>query len=101
MTVSTGGNPALAAKIRDELERAIDPRWITMAQFLQSLRPKIRSHRLLDFDELSRVAPSRRREIFRDLATDESIDLLAAHGEKAMIDHMIAKFPELAEIFRA
>jgi precorrin-2 dehydrogenase/sirohydrochlorin ferrochelatase len=93
VTVSTGGSPALAAKIRDQIERAIDPRWITMAQFLQSLRPRIRSHPSL--------APSRRREIFRALASDESIERLATAGEPAMIQWLSEKFPELAEILRA
>ena len=43
VAVSTGSSPALAAKVRDELARHVDPRWTKMAEAMRILRPKIRA----------------------------------------------------------
>jgi siroheme synthase (precorrin-2 oxidase/ferrochelatase) len=90
VTVSTGGSPALAAKIRDAIEKSIDPCWIAMAQAMQTLRPKIRS--------ISSLAPSRRKEIFRRLASDQAIETLNATGMDGLLRWLRESFEELKQI---
>jgi precorrin-2 dehydrogenase / sirohydrochlorin ferrochelatase len=87
ITVSTGGSPALAAKMRDAIASSIDPRWIAMAGLMQTLRPRI--HRI------ETLTPSRRREIFRYLASDEAIDTLASHGDDGLRTSLAKRFPEI------
>ena len=87
ITVSTGGSPALAAKLRDAIEPSIDERWIAMAKLMQTLRPRIHA--------IESLSPSRRREIFRYLASDEAIDTLASHGEQVLGMSLVQRFPEI------
>ncbi len=71
VTVSTAGNPALSAKVRDKLVKMIDRRWIALADAMQQLRPRI----------LKEVSdPARRREIFRAMADEEALDVLTREG---------------------
>jgi precorrin-2 dehydrogenase / sirohydrochlorin ferrochelatase len=93
VTVSTGGSPALAAKMRDAIEQSIDPRWIKMAEMMQLLRPKILA--------ASSLAPSRRKEIFRELASDEALNILQSGGQDALYDWLIKSFSELKNLQRA
>src|SRR5207249_3586946 len=72
VTVSTGGSPALAAKLRDTIEQNLDERFVKMAELMQMLRPKIHA--------IQSLALSRRREVFRALASDEALDVLHAGG---------------------
>jgi len=90
VTISTGGSPALAAKIRDALEKSIDPRWIAMSGAMQTLRPKIRA--------IASLAPSRRKEIFRALASDEAIDTVQSDGMQGLLRWLQQNFEELGEI---
>ncbi len=93
VTVSTGGSPALAAKMRDAIEQSIDPRCIKMAETMQLLRPKILA--------APSLAPSRRREIFRELASDEALQTLESGGRDALYEWLEKSFPELNNIQRA
>lgn len=71
VTVSTAGNPALSAKVRDRLAKTIDRRWINLADAMAELRPRI----LREYPD-----PARRREMFRALAEEESLDILNREG---------------------
>jgi len=90
VTVSTSGSPALAAKLRDAIQQNLAPRWIEMAQLMQTLRPKIHS--------TASLAPSRRREIFVSLASDEALEMIEKNGADALTKWLINRYPELAGI---
>lgn len=75
VTVSAG-SPALAATIRDGLIERWDDRWSAMADAMRELRPA-----LVARTNLSQAA---RAEIFRWLATDEAMSILADGGMEAL-----------------
>ena len=87
VTVSSGGSPALSAKIRDELGRAIDPRWVRMAEAMQTLRPLIRSS----------LEPRRRTEAFRQLCTDQAMEELSHGGVDGLKGWLKRSFGELKD----
>ena len=71
LAVSAGGSPALAAVVRDGVRARLDPRWVAMANAMRELRPRI----------LDAGAPiERRRAAFRDLASDEAMNVLRERG---------------------
>ena len=71
VTVSAG-SPALAARVRDGLAARWDERWSRMAEAMQQLRPALIR---------AGAADSRRRaELFRDLASEQALDVVAAGG---------------------
>ena len=79
VAVSAGGNPALAAALRDELSGVIDRRYERMAAAMSTLRPMV----------LDSGAPiERRRSLFRQLATPAAIQWLGLHGEPALIERV-------------
>jgi precorrin-2 dehydrogenase/sirohydrochlorin ferrochelatase len=71
LTVSAGGSPALAATVRDGIRTRLDPRWIAMAAAMRNLRPRILA---------GGASIDRRRAAFRDLASDEALDVLNRGG---------------------
>ncbi|HEX8911842.1 MAG TPA: NAD(P)-dependent oxidoreductase [Humisphaera sp.] len=71
VTVSAG-SPALAATVRDGLAGRWDERWTRMAEAMRELRPMIVQDPSLP--------PARRAELFRWLATEEALDVLAGGG---------------------
>jgi len=85
VTVSSGGSPALSALIRDRLAPGINPIWSRMAAVMQTLRPVIRQ----------RIAPSRRREVFRELCSDAAMNELERGGDERLRSWLRSKFPEL------
>lgn len=85
ITVSAG-SPALAAFIRDQLNDQFDPRWQQMADAMQQLRPLIRS---------AGVEISQRRQIFRELASEEALIVLANRGSDGLADWLLERHPEL------
>jgi len=89
VTVSTGGSPALAAKLRDAIEPSVSNRWINMARLMQTLRPRIHA--------IESLAPSRRREIFRALASDDAMDVLAKEHEPGLRAWIVTRFPEVED----
>ena len=87
LAVSIGGAPALAAKIRDQLARALDDRWSKLADASESLRPWV----------ISKMSdPDRRRAALRDLVGDEAADL-ALSNDAVLRDWLIARYPELRD----
>lgn len=82
VSVSTGGSPALAVLIRDGLLERWDPRWSRMAEMMLSLRRKI-------IEGLD--APAARRAAFRDLATDEALDVLEAGGVAGVVQWLVER----------
>lgn len=87
VTVSSGGSPALSAKIRDGLGRAIEPRWVQMAEAMKTLRPVIRAS----------LEPKRRTEAFRMLCTDEAMQELSRGGVDGLKAWLMKSFVELKD----
>ena len=83
----SAGSPALAVRIRDGIARRWDPSWTLMASAMQSLRPLIVARKDLD--------PRSRRSIFRELAGDEAMDVVARGGTEALRAWLLARHPEL------
>jgi precorrin-2 dehydrogenase/sirohydrochlorin ferrochelatase len=86
LTVSAA-SAALAASIRDALQRRWDPRWTKMAQAMQTIRPWVRDHAGLSQDQ--------RAVIFRALATNDAMDVLDQGGVDKLRTWLIEKHPEL------
>ncbi|MCC7383244.1 MAG: bifunctional precorrin-2 dehydrogenase/sirohydrochlorin ferrochelatase [Deltaproteobacteria bacterium] len=75
VTVSTNGqSPALAAKIRDEIDRTLGPEWDALLEICGALREQARSRLTGDW--------SRRRAFFARMVSDESLALLR-QGKRA------------------
>src|SRR5688572_30802089 len=90
LAVSAGGSPALAAMIRDRLEARWDARWTRMAEVLAWVRPRLR--------DAATVAPTLRREILRDLASDEAVEVLGDGDVKGLIDWVIRRHPGFSKV---
>jgi precorrin-2 dehydrogenase / sirohydrochlorin ferrochelatase len=88
LLVSAGGNPALAARLRDELASAVDPAMIAMARQMQELRPLIRQ--LPDINL--------RREVFRVLAGREACTILTRDGPAGLRRWLIEKYAPLTSV---
>lgn len=82
----SAGSPALAAYIRDQLDERFDARWQQMADAMQHLRPRIRA---------AGVEIAVRRRIFRELATEEALNILAGRGFDALFNWLLERHPEL------
>ena len=89
LAVSAGGSPALAAMIRDRLQSRWDVRWTRMAEVLAWVRP-----RLLD----PAVPAALRREILRDLASDDAIEVLGSGDVKGLVDWVIRRHPGFPKV---
>jgi precorrin-2 dehydrogenase/sirohydrochlorin ferrochelatase len=63
ITVSTAGSPAIAARLRDQIQAGLDPRWIALADAAAKLRPAILA---------AGLSPQERKKILQDLATEEA-----------------------------
>jgi siroheme synthase-like protein len=68
----SAGSAALAVFIRDGLEKRFDDRWSQMAEAMQQLRPELQNDK--------RLSDSVRQQAFRNLATDEAMNVLARDG---------------------
>jgi siroheme synthase-like protein len=79
-------SPALAAMVRDRLEDLLDPRWEAMAEAMQELRPMIKS---------AGLPIESRRQIFRELASEEALILLGDRGADGLRRWLLARHPEL------
>jgi siroheme synthase-like protein len=75
ITVSAAGNPAVAAKIRDEIREMLDARWVALAEAMRSLRPAILA---------AGLTPDARRELLRALASDEAADVVVRDGVEGL-----------------
>jgi len=78
-------SPALAALVRDGIGARFDPRWERMADAMQELRPSIR-----------RVVHDirTRRQMFRDLASEEALRVLDATGIDGLRKWLSDRHPE-------
>jgi len=90
LAVSAGGSPTLAATLRDRLAGQWDPRWTRMAEVMAWVRPRLR--------DAATIAPTLRREILRDLATDEAIEVLGTGGVQALVDWVIRRHPAFSKV---
>jgi precorrin-2 dehydrogenase/sirohydrochlorin ferrochelatase len=70
VTVSAG-SAALAVRIRDALAQRWEPRWTKMAEAMQVLREELQQ---------GEADAEQRRRLFRDLATDEAMNVLEGKG---------------------
>ena len=89
VAVSAGGSPALAAGLRDALAGSVTDEWVNLAEALKKLRPRIKA---------SGLPITRRREIFRALATTDAAGALAAGGMAELCKWVRAKFPDLPQM---
>jgi siroheme synthase-like protein len=87
VTVSAGGNPALAVLIRSGLTARWDPRWSRMAVAMAELRPAVIGAAGLDDAGRSRV--------LRDLATDEALAVLERGTVADLYDWLLKRHPGL------
>lgn len=86
MLAISAGSPALAALIRDTLEASFDSRWQQMADAMQKLRPLIKS---------ANVEIAERRQIFRELASEEALNVVATRDAAGLRDWLLERHPEL------
>lgn len=84
----SAGSAALAASIRDGLAARWDPAWTRMAEAMKVLRPKVKGEH--------RLSVRQRREVFRDLAGAEAIDVLGSRGLDELWKWLVQRHPELA-----
>ena len=75
IAVNAGGSPAIAARIRDEIAKTLQPRWIALAEAMTELRPMV----------LAADLPGEtRRDLFRELATEEAAEIAVSGGVPAL-----------------
>jgi precorrin-2 dehydrogenase/sirohydrochlorin ferrochelatase len=86
VTVSAG-SPALSALIRDQLANVWDRRWSAMAQAMESLRPQILA---------SSLRPDERTQVFRELATQEALEILESCGLAGLKTWLTTRHPQLS-----
>lgn len=80
------GSPALGVLIRNEIARRWDERWSKMAEAMRTLRPLLLKRRDLP--------AGGRQEMFRELATPEALDILAAQGVEGLTSWLAGRFPD-------
>ncbi|MBC7783041.1 MAG: NAD(P)-dependent oxidoreductase [Burkholderiales bacterium] len=88
LTVSAA-SAALAASIRDALQRRWDPRWTKMGEAMQTLRPWVKSRPRLSIEQ--------RGVIFRLMVGNEAMDILDTGGIDRLREWLIEKHPELSD----
>lgn len=89
VTVSAG-SAALAVLIRDGLAARWNRRWSLLARATHELRPKIRSAKEL--------TARQRAEIFREMATEWALEVVADGGVEALRAWLLQRHPELATV---
>jgi len=86
LTTVSATSPAISAMIRDKVAENFDPRWRELADVMVQLRPAIVG---------SGLEIARRRQIFRDLATNDALDVLGKRGPEGLRRWLYSKYPEL------
>jgi len=89
MVTVSAASAALAASIRDALQRRWDPRWTKMAAAMKTLRPWIREHPNLSAEQ--------RATIFRLLARNEAMDVLDAGDVTSLRIWLVGRHAELQD----
>jgi siroheme synthase-like protein len=82
----SAGSPALGVLIRNGLAQRWDVRWSQMAEAMRALRPMIL--------KLKDLHVRRRNALFRELATQEALNVLAAEGVEGLKAWLARRFPE-------
>jgi len=77
---------ALSAMIRDRVAQVFDPAWRAIADAMEELRPLIKA---------SAVSIEARRHIFRELTTDEALDVMRRDGTAGLRRWLLDRHPEL------
>ena len=85
----SAGSAALSAMIRDRLSAAISPAWIEMARAMREIRPRVKS---------AGLPADARRQVFRDLATDQALDVVQRSGTEGLNRWLAARYPELDHV---
>jgi precorrin-2 dehydrogenase / sirohydrochlorin ferrochelatase len=83
----SAGSAALAVAIRDGLGSRFDDRWQRMAEAMQELRPMLQNDARLD--------DAARHQAFRNLASDEAMNVLARDGMEGLrswISHSLSRY---------
>jgi len=78
VTVSAGGSPVLAARLRDQIAPLLDRDLLMMADAMRQIRPAVMA-------DASLTEPQR-RDIFRSLAGDEAIEVLKHGGIDSLFE---------------
>jgi siroheme synthase-like protein len=86
ITVAAGGNPTLAAAVRDELATQLDAGWVALAEAMTTLRPIVLA---------ARVPSAMQRDVLRALATREAMQVVRLGGRDALLAWVRLRFPEL------
>ena len=81
----SAASPALAAMIRDEIAKRFESRWEQMAGAMREIRPMIR-------DAVGDIAV--RRQMFRELASEEALNVLHANGIDGLRKWLCGRYPE-------
>ena len=89
LAVATGGSPALAVTIRDGLASRWDERWTRMADLMLIVRTRFRS--------VPSFTPALRRAVFKDLASEEALDVLGRAGVEGLIEWVKGRHPGLGK----
>jgi siroheme synthase-like protein len=71
MVTVSAGSAALSVKIRDGIEKRFDPAWSAMADAMTALRPMVLA---------SNLDATARRDLFRELAGDDAVNILTTRG---------------------
>lgn len=82
----SAGSPALSAMIRDRIAGGLDRRWEMLAGIMREMRPRIVS---------SGLDIARRRQIFRDLASDAALQAVGDGGPEGLRRWLFDQYPEL------
>ena len=77
VAVSASGSPAIAARVRDQLGRSLDRDLVMLADANAKLRPIVQGFNGID--------EAQRRDVLRNLASDEAIAVLKQGGTEALI----------------
>jgi len=82
----TAISPALAVHIRSQIKKIFRPGWSQMAAVMQALRPQLIRQN---------IPIEQRRAVFRELASDEAIQLLETRGLDALWPWLYDRHPEV------
>jgi precorrin-2 dehydrogenase/sirohydrochlorin ferrochelatase len=82
----SAGSAALSTRVRDAIGKSLDPVWARMARAMATLRPWVRGQDL---------PQERRAAVFRTLASDAALAVLAGGDVAALRAWAIAQHPEL------
>lgn len=89
ISVSAGGSPAVAARVREVIKESLPQKWVALSKTAKEIRRGVIGRMNDDSD---------RRKILIDLASDQAADKLADGGKEALVNWLRARHPQL-ELF--